>query len=87
MVDMKRHDRERTHVRENEKGKKITERQLCWYGHVMRRDEEHILRKVLRTDMPGKGRQDDRKQHERMLTRLEQHWTESGRGDGQGDVE
>ena len=31
----------------------ITERRLNWYGHVMRRDEEHILRKVLRTDIPG----------------------------------
>ena len=34
--------------------KKITERRLIWYGHVMRRDGEHILRKVLRTDIPGK---------------------------------
>ena len=34
--------------------KKITERKLIWYGHVMRRDGEHILRKVLRTDIPGK---------------------------------
>ena len=34
--------------------KKITERRLNWYGHVMRRDGEHILRKVLRADIPGK---------------------------------
>ena len=34
--------------------KKITERRLNWYGHVMRRDGEHILRKVLRSDIPGK---------------------------------
>ena len=26
--------------------KKITERRLNWYGHVIRRDGEHILRKV-----------------------------------------
>ena len=32
----------------------ITERRLIWYGHVMRRDGEHILRKVLRADIPGK---------------------------------
>ena len=25
--------------------KKVTERRLNWYGHVMRRGEEHILRK------------------------------------------
>ena len=34
--------------------KKITERRLIWYGHVMRRDGEHIVRKVLRADIPGK---------------------------------
>ena len=34
--------------------KKIAERRSKWYGHVMRRDEEHILRKVLRMDVPGK---------------------------------
>ena len=34
--------------------KKITERRLNWYAHVMRRDGEHILRKVLRADIPGK---------------------------------
>ena len=33
--------------------KKITEGRLIWYGHVMR-DGEHILRKVLRADTPGK---------------------------------
>ena len=33
--------------------KKITERRLIWYEHVMRRDGEHILRKVLRADIPG----------------------------------
>ena len=45
--------------------KKITERQLNRYGHAMRRDGEHILRKVLRMDTcdvyQGKGREDDRK--------------------------
>ena len=33
---------------------KITERRLNWCMHMMRRDEEHILGKVLKTDMPGK---------------------------------
>ena len=33
--------------------KKIAERRLNWYGHVMR-DGEHILRKVSRADIPGK---------------------------------
>ena len=34
--------------------KKITKRRLIWYGHVLKRDGEHILRKVLRADIPGK---------------------------------
>ena len=34
--------------------KKITKRRMNWYGHVMRRDEEHIPRKVLSTDIPRK---------------------------------
>ena len=34
--------------------KKITERRLNWYGHVMRRDGEHILGEVLKADIPGK---------------------------------
>ena len=34
--------------------KRITERILIWCGHVMRRDGEHILRKVSRADIPGK---------------------------------
>ena len=42
--------------------KKITEKRLNCYGHVMRRDGEHILRKVLRADIPGKRKMDDRKQ-------------------------
>ena len=34
--------------------KKITERRLHWYGHVMGRYGEHILRKVLRAYISGK---------------------------------
>ena len=68
--------------------KKITERQLNWYGHVMRTDKEHILRKMLRMDIPGKcKRMTKNKMERRVPMRLEKFWTESGRGDGQGDVE
>ena len=34
--------------------KKINEGRLNWYGHMFRRDEEPIPRKVPRTDIPGK---------------------------------
>ena len=36
--------------------KKITETRLKWYGHVMRMKEEHIVRKMLNVDIPGKRR-------------------------------
>ena len=49
---------ERTHPRDNGRGgasfQKDTERRLNRYGHVMMRDGEHILRKLLRADIPVK---------------------------------
>ena len=33
--------------------KKITEARLNWYEYVMTRDEEHLMRKVSRKDIPG----------------------------------
>ena len=60
--------------------KKITERRLIWYGHVMRRDGEHILRKVMRADIPGKKeeRTTENKMERCVSTRFEKYWTESG---------
>ena len=40
----------------------ITDRLSKWYGHVMRRDDEHIPRNVLRVDITGRRKEDDRKQ-------------------------
>ena len=56
---------------------------------MIRRDEEHILRKVLRTDIPGKRRRGRPKTRWKdfQATQLENYCVESGRGDGQGDVE
>ena len=53
--------------------KKITERRLIWYGHVTRRDGEHILRKVLRADIPGK----------RMRGRPNTRWKDACQRDSQ----
>ena len=36
--------------------KKITEKRLKWYGHVRRMKEEHIVRRMLDVDIPGKKR-------------------------------
>ena len=53
------HLRGTTRVRQA--SKKTTKIRLNWFGHVNRRDKEHILRKVLSTDIAGKGREDDGK--------------------------
>ena len=34
--------------------KKITEKRLQWYGHVRRMKEEHIVRRMLDVEIPGK---------------------------------
>ena len=36
--------------------KKITEERLKWYGHVERRDEGHILSRMIDAPVPGKTR-------------------------------
>ncbi|XP_055377191.1 uncharacterized protein LOC129609284 [Condylostylus longicornis] len=34
---------------------KLAEKRLRWYGHVMRRDEEHPVRKALNLSIPKRG--------------------------------
>ena len=65
--------------------KKITERRLNWYGHVMRRDGEHILYAVVEGRYTRE--KEERTTENKMSTRFEKYWTKSRRGDGQGDVE
>ena len=36
--------------------KKMTEKRLKWYGHVRRMKDEHIVRRMLDMDIPGKRR-------------------------------
>ena len=37
--------------------KNITDKRLKWHGHVRRMKEEHIVRRMLDVDIPGKRRQ------------------------------
>ena len=72
--------------------KKITMRRLNWYGHVMRRDGEHIYTEEsveggYTRQFQKEERTTENKMERRVSTRFEKYWTESGRGDGQGDVE
>ena len=48
--------------------KKITEKRLKWYGHVKRRAERHLLRRMLDAPVPGKRRRGRREnQVERLV--------------------
>ena len=48
------------HIRSNVKvewlGMKMREGRLRWYGHVMRRDQEYVGRKMMEMELPGKRR-------------------------------
>ena len=35
-------------------GMKMREGRLRWYGHVMRRDQEYVGRKIMEMELPGK---------------------------------
>ena len=37
-------------------GMKMREGRLRWYGHVMRRDQEYVGRKMMEMELPGKRR-------------------------------
>ena len=37
-------------------GMKMRERKLRWYGHVMKRDQEYVGRKMMEMELPGKRR-------------------------------
>ena len=40
-----------------------------WYGHVLRRDDRHVLRKVLEFKGRVRGREDDQRRHGRRKWR------------------
>ena len=39
-----------------EMSKKVQESRLKWYGHVLRREEEYVGKRVMVMEVPGKGR-------------------------------
>ena len=53
-MDRIRNDRIRKTIKVTEISKKVQERRLQWYGHVMRRDEDYVGRKVMEMEVPGK---------------------------------
>ena len=55
-TDKIRNEHVRGTTRVVQASKTITEKRLKWYGHVRRMKEEHIVRRMLDVDIPGKRR-------------------------------
>ena len=52
-MDRIRNDRIRRTIKVTEISKKVQEKRLQWYGHVMRRDEDYVGRKVMEMEVQG----------------------------------
>ena len=46
----------RSTVKVEQLGMKMSEGRLRWYGHVMRRDQEYVGKKMMKMELPGKKR-------------------------------
>ena len=54
--DKIRNENIRSTVKVEQLGMKMREGRLRWYGHVMRRDQEYVGRRVMEMELPGKRR-------------------------------
>ena len=49
-----RNEHIRSTIKVERLGMKMREGRLRWYGHVMRRDQEYVGRKMMEMELPGK---------------------------------
>ena len=61
-LDRIRNERNRGTTKVGEISKKVQESRLKWYGHVLRRYEEYVGKRVLVMEVPGKRRRGRPKQ-------------------------
>ena len=54
--DKIRNEHIRSTVKVERLGMKVKEDRLKWYGHIMRRDQEYVGRKMMEMELPGKRR-------------------------------
>ena len=54
--DKIRNEHIRSTIKVEQLGMKMREGRLRWYGHVMRRDQEYVGRKMMEMELPGKRR-------------------------------
>ena len=52
----------RSTVKVERLGMKMREGRLRWYGHVMRRDQEYVGRRVMEMELPGKKKGGDQRE-------------------------
>ena len=52
----------RSTVKVERLGLKMREGRLKWYGHVMRRDQEYVGRKMMKMELPGKRKRGDKRE-------------------------
>ena len=55
-LDRIRHERIRGTTKVGEISKKVQESRLKWYGHVLRREDDHVGKRVMGMEVPGKRR-------------------------------
>ena len=60
-LDRIRNERIRGTTKVGEISKKVQEIRLKWYGHVLRREEEYVGKRVMAMEVPGKRRRGRRK--------------------------
>ena len=55
-LDRIRNERIRGTTKVGEISKKVQESRLTWYGHVLRREDEYVGKRVMAMEVPGKRR-------------------------------
>ena len=79
--DKIRNEHIRSTVKVERLGMKMREGRLRWYGHVMRRDQEYVGRKMMEMELPGKRRRGRPKRRfldvvkEDMEKKIQRRWT------------
>ena len=66
-----RNEKIRETIKVTESSKKVQERRLQWYGHVMRTDEAHAGKRVMEMEVPWR----------RNRGRPKRRWSDSGKVD------
>ena len=73
-LDRIRNERIRGTTKVGEISKKVQESRLKWHGHVLRREDEYVGKRVMGMEVPGKRRRGISKR--RWLDSIKKDWSE-----------